>query len=208
MWMQILLRVLLLLGFENHAIFSYCQNVLLDSQNSKSALSDIIKKFWAFLTWLVTACLQRKGRRYFGARAFSLPPQSTRLVCTVKHNWKSCSEITARKTDLPLNPLSSLKLATSLISFIIISKDKCSYDVHKFKHSSQKKLLISHCFVVVLLLNEKLFLATAFEFVHAITALVFCLVRVIAHWGENWKKMCLFFDVHKFKCSSQKKFLI
>ena len=57
--------LLLLLHFENHAIFSYCQNVLLDSQNSKSALSDIIKKFWAFPTWLVTACLQRKRKKIF-----------------------------------------------------------------------------------------------------------------------------------------------
>ena len=65
MWMQIMLRILLLLHFENHAIFSYCQNVLLDSQNSKSALSDIIKKFWAFPTWLVTACLQRKRKKIF-----------------------------------------------------------------------------------------------------------------------------------------------
>ena len=55
----------ILLQFENHAIFSYCQNVLLGSQNSKSALSDIIKKFWAFPTWLVTACLQRKRKKIF-----------------------------------------------------------------------------------------------------------------------------------------------
>ena len=105
-----------------------------------------LKSFGLFLHGSLQHVFKEKGRRYFGARAFSLPPQSTRLVCTVKHNWKSCSEISARKKGLPLNPLSSLKLATSLISFIIIYKDKCSYDVHKFKHSSQKKFLISSCF--------------------------------------------------------------
>ena len=37
------------------------------------------------------------------------------------------------------------------------TKDECTYDVHKFKYSSQKKFLISPCFVIVSLLNQKLF---------------------------------------------------
>ena len=48
------------------------------------------------------------------------------------------------------------------------TKDKCSYNVHKFKYSSQKKVLMSQFFVNVLLLNEKLYLAAVFEFVYAI----------------------------------------
>ena len=46
------------------------------------------------------------------------------------------------------------------------------YEVHKFKYSSQKSFSL-HCVFIVLLLNEKLFLATVFEFVYVITALVF-----------------------------------
>ena len=45
--------------------------------------------------------------------------------------------------------------------------------VHKFKPSRQKKFLICLCFVIVFLLNEKLFLPTGFEFVNAVTALYF-----------------------------------
>ena len=56
---------------------------------------------------------------------------------------------------------------------MLIVKVECSYDVHKFKHISQKKFFISLCFVIVLLLNEKLFLATTFEFVYVRTALIF-----------------------------------
>ena len=39
---------------------------------------------------------------------------------------------------------------------------KNEYDIYIFKYSSQTKFLISPCFVIVLLLNEKLFLAAAF----------------------------------------------
>ena len=52
-------------------------------------------------------------------------------------------------------------------------KDEYSYEVHKFNYSSQKKLLISPCFVIFLLWNEYFFLATVFEFVYVLTALVF-----------------------------------
>ena len=120
-----------------------------------------LKSFGLFLHGSLQHVFKEKGRRYFGARAFSLPPQSTRLVCTVKHNWKSRSEITARKTDLPFNPSSSLKLATSLISFIIISKDKCSNMMYTNLNTVARK---SFSFPHVLLLNENLFLATVFEF--------------------------------------------
>ena len=56
-------------------------------------------------------------------------------------------------------------------SFSFINKDECSYDVHKY--SSQKKFLISPCYVIVLLTNEKLFMAAVFDFVYIITALLF-----------------------------------
>ena len=170
MWMQILLRVLLLLGFENHAIFSYCQNVLLDSQNSKSALSDIIKKFWAFLTWLVTACLQRKRKKIFWCQSI--------LASSSEHPLSLHSEaqlkILFRNYCQKNRP--ALKLATSLISFIIISKDKCSYDVHKFKHSSQKKFLISSCF------------ASKWESISG-----YCIWIFVQHNYTSHYQMCLFF---------------
>ena len=38
-------------------------------------------------------------------------------------------------------------------SSFFIPKDECSYDVHKFRYSSQKKLLILLCLVIVLLIN-------------------------------------------------------
>ena len=61
------------------------------------------------------------------------------------------------------------------ISFFLItaSNDECSYDVHKFKYSSQKKILISKQNNNKARGNEKLFLATVIEFVYVITALVF-----------------------------------
>ena len=42
--------------------------------------------------------------------------------------------------------------------------------LHKFKYSSRKKFLVSLCLVIVLLLNEKLFLPTVFELVYDIAA--------------------------------------
>ena len=45
------------------------------------------------------------------------------------------------------------------------------YDLLKFKYSCQKKFLIFPYFVIVLLLNEKLFLAAIFEIVHSSLAL-------------------------------------
>ena len=42
-----------------------------------------------------------------------------------------------------------------------------------FIYSSQKKVFISPCFVIVLLLNENLLLAAVFDFVYVITAFVF-----------------------------------
>ena len=55
----------------------------------------------------------------------------------------------------------------------VVIKYECSYDVHKLKYNNQNKFLISPCFVIVLHRNEKLFLATVFEFVYVITALLF-----------------------------------
>ena len=49
-----------------------------------------------------------------------------------------------------------------------VTKYECSYDVHKFKYTCQKKFLIF--MFIVLLLNEKLFMATVFEFVYVKTA--------------------------------------
>ena len=73
------------------------------------------------------------------------------------------------------------------------SKDECRYDVHKFKYSShylvRKGFPFPH-FVMVLLLNKKLFLATVFGFLHVITALGFNTVL---------RKDELIFD---FKCMS------
>ena len=51
------------------------------------------------------------------------------------------------------------------------TKDESSDDVNIFKYSCQKKFLIFLWFVIVLLLNEKPFLATAFEFVYRSRAL-------------------------------------
>ena len=53
------------------------------------------------------------------------------------------------------------------------TKDESSDDVNIFKYSCQKKFLIFLWFVIVLLLNEKPFLATAFEFVYLLTTFYF-----------------------------------
>ena len=54
-----------------------------------------------------------------------------------------------------------------------IYKDECSYDVHNFKYSSQKKILISLCFVIVFIYKWETFMATGFESFYVITALLF-----------------------------------
>ena len=50
---------------------------------------------------------------------------------------------------------------------------ECSDGVNKINYSNQKRFLISLSFFIVLLWNEKLFLAILFEFVYVLTALVF-----------------------------------
>ena len=45
--------------------------------------------------------------------------------------------------------------------------------VRKFKPSLHKEFIFCQCFVIVFLVNEKLFLTTGFEFVNAVTALYF-----------------------------------
>ena len=77
-----------------------------------------LKSFGLFLHGSLQHVFKEKGRRYFGARASSLPPQSTRLVCTVKHNWKSCSEITARKNR------------PAFQSFVILEASNFSYFIY------------------------------------------------------------------------------
>ena len=63
------------------------------------------------------------------------------------------------------------------------TKDESSYDVHIFKYSCQKKFLISLWAVIVLLLNEKPFLATAFEFVY-VTLYSFLVLQI--QTGFHW----------------------
>ena len=107
------LFLLLLLQFENHAIFSYCQNVLLDSQNSKSALSDIIKKFWAFPTWLVTACLQRKRKKIFWCQSILASSSEHPLSLHSEAQLKILFRNYCQKNRPAFNTLSSLKLKVS-----------------------------------------------------------------------------------------------
>ena len=50
---------------------------------------------------------------------------------------------------------------------------KYSYGIHKFKPSCKKKFHIYLCFVIVFILNVKVFLATVFGLVYTVTALYF-----------------------------------
>ena len=73
-----------------------------------------------------------------------------------------------------LTRLSCYSILHGLPTFSTNSLVKCSYGVHKFKPSRQKKFPICSCFVIVFSLNnEKLFLLTGFELGNAVTAFYF-----------------------------------
>ena len=59
-----------------------------------------------------------------------------------------------------------------MFPYIRGDKVKCSYGIHKFKPSRQKKFHIFPYFVIVFLLSVKHFLATGFEFVYVVTVLL------------------------------------
>ena len=60
----------------------------------------------------------------------------------------------------------------------MMHKDECSYDEQQIKIQQREKVYHFPTFVIVLLLNERLFLAAIFEYAYVITAPIFSSLSV------------------------------